>query len=52
MAYKNKKDEIENKRIYYLNHRGIILARAKLWNKTHPKRVEEIRKKYKIKYGK
>lgn len=46
MAYKNKKDETENKRIYYLNHREIILARAKRWNKLHPKRIKEIKHKY------
>ena len=47
MAYKNKKDEVENKRIYYLNHREIILERAKRWNKAHPDRVGWIRRNYK-----
>ena len=44
MAYKNKEKEKENKRIYYLKNRDIILTRSKKWNFiNHIRYIERLR---------
>jgi hypothetical protein len=46
MAYVDKQKERENKKKYYLEHREIILNRARVWNLAHPERVKEIRRSF------
>lgn len=47
MAYRYKEDEKENKRIYYLRNRDIILKRAREWNIKHSDKVKIHRLNYK-----
>lgn len=52
MAYRNKEDERENRRIYHLKNREHLIAVARKWNLEHPERVLEIRAAYKARQKK
>jgi hypothetical protein len=49
MAYATKEKERENKRIYYLKHRKVILERAKKWNKENRPKANLNKKNYLMK---
>lgn len=46
MAYKNKEDEREKKRLYYLNNKATINARNKKWRDSNKEATKQYMQKY------